>query len=43
MEVEEGNKVAFNNKLKNNFSKIYTSESVTSKDVVKNIETVINS
>jgi hypothetical protein len=43
MDVNDDNKAAFNNKLKNNFSKIYTSESVKSKDVINNIKMVIKS
>ena len=43
LEVSEKDRTRFNSKLHNNFSKIYTSESVTHKDVLKNIETVVKS
>jgi hypothetical protein len=43
MEVDEKNKTAFNNKLKNNFSRIYTSNSVTSHEVINNIMMVTKS
>jgi hypothetical protein len=43
MNVPEKEKVAFNSKLQKNFSRIYTSEYVTTMDVIRNIEAVISS
>jgi hypothetical protein len=43
MEVPEGQRVDFYSRLQGNFSQIYTSDQVTSIDVLKNIETVISS
>jgi hypothetical protein len=42
MEVPEGQRVDFYSRLQSNFSQIYTSDQVTSIDVLKNIETVIS-
>jgi hypothetical protein len=41
MEVPEGTRAGFYAKLQNNFSQIYTSASVTSVDVLKNIEVLM--
>ena len=43
LEVPEGQRVDFYSRLQSNFSQIYTSEQVTSIDVLKNIETVVSS
>lgn len=42
MEVPEGQRADFYSRLQGNFSQIYTSDQVTSIDVLKNIETVIS-
>lgn len=42
LEVKEGNRASFNTKLQSNFSKIFTSEKVTSKEVVANINDVVS-
>jgi hypothetical protein len=42
MEVPEGQRADFYSRLQGNFSQIYTSDRVTSIDVLKNIETVIS-
>ncbi|HYA02668.1 MAG TPA: DUF3015 domain-containing protein [Syntrophobacteria bacterium] len=42
LEVPEGQRVDFYSRLQSNFSQIYTSDQVTSIDVLKNIETVIS-
>jgi hypothetical protein len=43
MSIPQTDRAAFNAKLQKNFSRIYTSESVTTVDVIRNIETVISS
>jgi len=43
MDVPQKDRAAFNSKLQKNFARIYTSESVTPTDVVRNIEAVISS
>jgi hypothetical protein len=43
MEVPEGQRAGFYSRLQGNFSQIYSSDQVTSVDVLKNIETVISS
>ena len=43
MEVPEGQRSSFYSQLQSNFPQIYTSDQVTSVDVLKNIETVISS
>jgi hypothetical protein len=43
MEVPENDRPLFNSKLQKNFSDIYTSEDVTSQEVVKNMVDVLNS
>ncbi len=42
MRVPQRDRAAFSEKLQNNFSRIYTSESVTATDVIRNIEAVIS-
>jgi len=43
MNVPEKDRAAFSSKLQKNFSRIYTSESVTAMEVIRNIEAVISS
>ncbi|HVN25298.1 MAG TPA: DUF3015 domain-containing protein [Syntrophorhabdales bacterium] len=43
MNVPQKDRTAFNAKLQKNFARIYTSESVSAQDVVRNIEAVISS
>lgn len=42
MEVPEGQRADFYSRLQSNFSEIYTSEQVSSVDVLKHIETVVS-
>ena len=43
MNIPQKDRVAFGSKLQKNFSRIYTSESVTATEVIRNIEAVISS
>ncbi|HVN96907.1 MAG TPA: DUF3015 domain-containing protein [Syntrophorhabdaceae bacterium] len=43
LNIAEKDRTSFNAKLQKNFSRIYTSQSVTSTEVIRNIETVISS
>jgi hypothetical protein len=43
MNVPQKDRPAFSSKLQKNFSRIYTTESVTAMDVIRNIEAVISS
>ena len=43
MNIPQKDRVTFNSKLQKNFSRIYTSGDVTTKEVIRNIEAVISS
>jgi hypothetical protein len=42
MEISEGQRAVFYSKLQTNFAKIYTSDTVSHSEVIKNIETVMS-